>query len=104
MLPSPSPPVELHQCMSVHRLMDSLFGPKFPCSGAKNSLFRAEQGIGRNALIGRHNKARQAAKWLRIRADFVNFPVSFPVLREISIAASRPGERVGQRTFVLRNS
>src|ERR1700736_2916580 len=99
------PPVEPHQCMRVHRLMDSLFGRKFPCSGAKNSLFRAEQGIDRNAFVGRHNEARRAAKWHRIRADFMNFPDNFPVLREISIAASRPGRRVepfrgsvGQRT------
>jgi hypothetical protein len=35
----------------------SLFGLKIPCSGGKDSLFRAEQRIFRNSLISHREKA-----------------------------------------------
>src|ERR1700732_3348919 len=72
MLLSPSRTLEPPRAYATAPPDNSLFGPEFPCSGAQNSLFRAEQGIGRNALIGRHNEAHQTPKWPRIRADFAN--------------------------------
>jgi hypothetical protein len=40
----------------------SLLGLKIPCSGRKDSLFRAEQGIFRNSLISHREKAAPAPK------------------------------------------
>ena len=65
-----------------------LFGQKIPCSGRKNSLFRAEQGILRNTLIMHCEKAAPALKTAANPSRIQKFPVHFPVIWESSFRAA----------------
>src|SRR5215470_8999402 len=57
---------------------------RIPCSSQKNSLFRAEQGIFRNALISRCKNAAPAFETAVKQEKIQKFPVKFPDLREFS--------------------
>jgi hypothetical protein len=59
------------------RLKNSLFG-------AKNSLFRAEQGILRRALISRREKAAPTLEQSQIGQKIQRCPAKFAVLRELA--------------------
>jgi hypothetical protein len=52
--------------------------------GAKNSLFHAEQGIGRNALPSRSESRWSLTKQAEIGGKIQEFPVKFAVLRELA--------------------
>ena len=60
----------------------SCLGKYIHCSGIKYSLFRAEQGIGYNALKRLNELTPRGPKWAIKRGDFRKFPVIFPALRE----------------------
>ena len=75
----------------------SLLGAKIPCSGAKNSLFAAEQGNRHKPLRLHVKSASRQAKQGKIKPISREFPDNFPVLREFARSGSGPPRRLSHR-------
>jgi hypothetical protein len=67
---------------------ESLFRRRIPCSDRRNSLLSEEQGIRCKPLNQFGDRRAKPTKETAIWRNFQQFPVNFPVLREMRTIAT----------------